>query len=186
MRSTNTRTSRARGIIAAISALLVVPILAVGAFAASGGQSQLDALRAATLQYRDVEAAGPAGYAPFYLCTDNEALDAAMGWHYADVSRVGNPTIDVLDPEVLVYEPKPGGGYRLVGVEWVVFQEDWDALHDDPPQLFGQTFKALDGDNRYGLPPFYELHAWIWKGNPRGLFDDWNSNVSCRGDGDPA
>ena len=33
--------------------------------------------------------------------------------------------------------------------------------------------------NRYGLPPFYELHAWIWKHNPRGMFDDWNPLVSC-------
>jgi hypothetical protein len=40
--------------------------------------------------------------------------------------------------------------------------------------------------NRYGLPDFYELHAWIWKGNPRGVFDDWNPTVSCRGNGDAA
>lgn len=33
--------------------------------------------------------------------------------------------------------------------------------------------------NRYGIPAFYELHAWIWKWNPRGLFDDWNSRVTC-------
>jgi len=181
-----TRTSRPRAIVAAVSALLCVPILAVGAFAASGGQSQLEALRAATVKYHDVSAAGPGGYEPFYLCTDNEGLDAAMGQHFADVPRVLDPTIDPLDPEVLVYEPKPGGGYRLVGVEWVVFQADWDALHASPPELFGQPFTPLDGTNRYGLPPFYELHAWIWKGNPRGLFDDWNSNVSCRGNGDPA
>jgi hypothetical protein len=24
--------------------------------------------------------------------------------------------------------------------------------------------------NRYGLPAFYELHAWLWKDNPIGLF----------------
>jgi MoxR-like ATPase len=29
------------------------------------------------------------------------------------------------------------------------------------------------------LPPFYELHAWIWKHNPRGMFDDWNPRVVC-------
>ncbi len=32
---------------------------------------------------------------------------------------------------------------------------------------------------RYGLPPFYELHAWIWKRNPSGTFSDWNPRVSC-------
>jgi hypothetical protein len=33
--------------------------------------------------------------------------------------------------------------------------------------------------NRYGIPAFYELHAWLWKLNPRGLFDDWNPRVTC-------
>lgn len=143
-------------------------------------------VRQATKQFHDVGAAGPAGYAPFYICTDNEGLGAAMGQHYADVSKVVDPTIDPLDPEVLVYEPKPGGGLRLVAVEYVVFQADWDALHPNPPQLFGRTFSAIPAGNRYGLPDFYELHVWAWKGNPRGIFDDWNPTVSCRGNGDPA
>ncbi len=143
-------------------------------------------VRQATVRFHDLGAARAAGYGLFYVCTDNEGLDAAMGQHYADVARVIDPAIDALDPEVLVYEPKPGGGYRLVAVEYVVFQADWDALHASPPQLFGQTFTAIPAGNRYGLPPFYELHAWVWKGNPRGVFDDWNPTVSCRGHGDPA
>jgi hypothetical protein len=31
----------------------------------------------------------------------------------------------------------------------------------------------------YGLPPFYELHAWLWKFNPHGFFNDWNPRVHC-------
>jgi hypothetical protein len=150
------------------------------------GRDPLAAVRQATERFHDVGAAGPAGYDLFYVCTDNEGLDAAMGQHFADVPKVLDPAIDALDPEVLVYEPKPGGGYRLVAVEYVVFQESWDALHPNPPQLFGQTFTPVPAGNRYGLPDFYELHAWIWKGNPRGVFDDWNPTVSCRGNGDPA
>jgi hypothetical protein len=186
MISMKTRASRPRVLIAAISGLLLVPILSVGAFAANGGESQLDGVRAATVAYHDLDAALAAGYGLFYLCTDNEALDAAMGQHFADVSRVLDPTIDALDPEVIVYEPTRDGGYRLVAVEWVVFQADWDALHADAPELFGQTFEPIPAGNRYGLPPFYELHAWIWKGNPRGVYDDWNPSVSCLGNGDPA
>ena len=34
--------------------------------------------------------------------------------------------------------------------------------------------------------PFYELHAWIWRPNPSGIFKDWNPSVTCRGQGDPA
>ena len=86
--------------------------------------------------------------------------------------------------------PRPGakrqGGYKLVGVEWVVFQDAWDATNDAPPALFGKTFSVIQADNRYGLPPFYELHAWIWRPNPSGIFKDWNPSVTGRGQGDPA
>ena len=33
--------------------------------------------------------------------------------------------------------------------------------------------------NRYGLPAFYSLHAWIWKHNPAGPFEMWNPDVHC-------
>ena len=36
-----------------------------------------------------------------------------------------------------------------------------------------------DQSNRFGLPAFYSLHAWIWKHNPSGTFSMWNPNVSC-------
>jgi len=170
----------------------LLPLLGLTVFALSvplaiaGAADPLAEVRQATRQYHDAAAAEPAGYGLFYECTDNEGLGAAMGQHFADVSRVVDPTIDALDPEVLVYEPMRNGDYRLVAVEWVVFQADWDALHDNPPQLFGKTFTAVPEGNRYGLPPFYELHGWIWKGNPRGVFDDWNPTVSCLGNGDEA
>ena len=41
-----------------------------------------------------------------------------------------------------------------------------------PPMLFGHEFNFTDAPNRYGLPPFYSLHAWIWKDNPAGTFAD--------------
>jgi hypothetical protein len=31
----------------------------------------------------------------------------------------------------------------------------------------------------YELAPFYELHVWAWKSNPRGAFADMNPNVTC-------
>jgi hypothetical protein len=168
------------------AALGLVVIALTVPLAIATAADPLAEVRQATRAYHDVDEAGPAGYGLFYECTDNEGLGAAMGQHFADVSRVVDPAIDALDPEVLVYEPKPGGGYRLVAVEYVVFKADWDALHANPPSLFGRTFTAVPAGNRYGLPDFYELHLWIWKGNPRGVFDDWNPTVSCRGNGDPA
>ena len=83
-------------------------------------------------------------------------------------------------PEALVYEPRRNGHLRLVALEYVVLQDAWDAAHASPPELFGREFELIPAGNRYGLPPFYELHAWLWKFNPRGLFDDWNPRVSCQ------
>ena len=96
-----------------------------------------------------------------------------MGIHYVK-GPVGDGAIDANAPEALVYEPQSNGRLRLVAVEYVVFQADWDATHDDPPSLFGQVFEPIGADNRYGIPPFYELHVWLWKHNPAGMFEDWN------------
>jgi hypothetical protein len=163
---------------------LAVIALSIPVALATAGDP-LAELRKATEQYHDISAL-PDGYGEFYECTDNEGLNAAMGWHYANVGKVVDPAIDALDPEVFVYEPRPNGSLRLVAVEYVVFQESWDAIHANPPQLFGRTFTPVPATNRYGLPAFYELHVWVWKGNPRGVFDDWNPTVSCRGNGDAA
>ena len=44
---------------------------------------------------------------------------------------------------------------------------------------FGQTFDLVEEPNRYGIPDFYALHAWIWKSNPSGIFAMWNPKVKC-------
>ena len=61
--------------------------------------------------------------------------------------------------------------------------EVWDPVHDDydKPHLTGQLFHYAPSPNRYGGGPFYELHVWAEKHNPRGAFADWNPNVSCAG-----
>jgi hypothetical protein len=187
MRSPVTRASRPRSIIAAATALLFVPILAVGAFAASGGQADLAAVRAATAAFHDIEAAEDAGYGRFYECTDHNGGNGAMGWHWVNGDLVGDPAIDPLRPEVLVYEPRPDGTLRLVGVEYVTLRALWEeAFGSATPSVLGVDLLPVSEGNRYGLPDFYERHAWIWKPNPRGMFDDWNSKVSCRGEGDDA
>lgn len=44
---------------------------------------------------------------------------------------------------------------------------------------FGHEFNFTDAPNRYGLPPFYSLHAWVWKDNPAGTFEMCNPGVNC-------
>ena len=68
---------------------------------------------------------------------------------------------------------------QLVGVEYVVIAEAWDANNEMPPSLMGQVFHFVGAPNRYRIPAFYELHVWAWKQNPNGMFTDWNPKVSC-------
>ena len=74
-----------------------------------------------------------------------------------------------------------GGRLRLLGVEYIVPKADWDAANPAPPALLGQQFAFIDSPNRFGLDPFYELHVWAWRENPRGTFVDFNPRVSCDG-----
>jgi hypothetical protein len=141
------------------------------------------AVRAATAGYHDLAAAEADGYGLFtdaagIACIDKPG-EGGMGVHYVKGSIVTDGAVDARTPEALVYEPQPNGRLRLVAVEYVVFQDAWDAKHDDPPELFGEDFEPMDATNRYGLDPFYELHVWLWKFNPEGLFEDWNPRVFC-------
>jgi len=162
------RTSLAAGLIA----------LAVGAsptLAASGSQADFAAVRAATAAFHDLSAAEAAGYGLFPGCFAHP--EGGMGVHYVQFSSVGDGTIDPLTPEALVYEPLRGGGYRLVAVEYIVIAASWHEAQ--PPSVFGQPLEFVDTPNEFGLPPFYELHVWLWQPNPSGVFYEWNPMVSC-------
>lgn len=178
--------TRARAIAGLTLAILGTPMLAVAAVATSGAQADLGPVRQATAAFHDLSAAEAAGYVPFYLCTD-EAGVGAMGQHFVNPELVGDPAIDPLHPEVLVYEPRSNGGYKLVALEYVTFQDAWaGAFGATTPSVLGVELKAVAAPNRYGLPPFFQRHVWLWAPNPLGLFNDWNPGVTCRGTGDPA
>ena len=135
------------------------------------------AVRQATERFSDVEVAKSAGYGVFMGCV-NSPQEGAMGVHFANGDLVGDGALDPTRPEALIYEAQEGK-LRLVGVEYVVIAEAWHANNEMPPVLMGQLFNYVGSPNRYGLPPFYELHVWAWKRNPNGTFADWNPQVSC-------
>ena len=142
-------------------------------------------VRTAATRFADYKAAEAAGYAQFLGCISGPD-HGAMGIHYVNLPLVDG-ILDASQPEVLIYEPV-NGSLRLVGVEFVVPVDAWNASHPvlgtappPPPVLEGQSFLLVDSPNRYGLPPHYELHVWAWRDNPNGAFVDWNNNVSCEG-----
>ena len=172
----------AKLLVLAVVAATAVAVASARALAGAGGSS-LAAARAATAQYHQLDVATGDGYGLFtdaagIACIDNQPV-GTMGIHYVNLGLVLDPAIDATTPEALVYEPESNGTLRLVALEYVVFQDAWDATHSSPPSLFGHRFGLVGSPNRYGLPPFYELHAWVWKHNPSGTFFEWNPKVSC-------
>jgi hypothetical protein len=167
--------------------LLVAASLAVVGVATAGlrHHSDLDRVKRATVRYHDVQKAIDAGYS-FRLPELSGATcivqpgDGAMGVHMVDTTKLDG-VLKPTEPEVLVYDPriKRSGKekLRLVAVEYVIFESAWTG--SKPPKLFGQRFDYVPEPNRYGLPAFYALHAWIWKRNPSGLFYACNPRVRC-------
>jgi hypothetical protein len=138
-------------------------------------------VRKATVHFHSIERAVEAGYAAFQGCVDEPGA-GAMGVHFVNGTLVGDTMIDALRPEALMFEAGRDGRMKLVGVEYIVFRDAWDAEHPTRPMLFGEEFHLVDSPNRYGIPAFYELHAWVWRHNPMGTFHDWNPKVSCPGE----
>lgn len=142
------------------------------------GDDALDQVRQATAEFRNVQRAIDAEYVQFFGCV-HEPLAGAMGIHFVNGELVGDTVIDASTPEAVMYEVRASGKLELVGVEYIVFQSAWDAEHATRPELFGEPFNLVAEPNRFGIPAFYELHAWAWKENPTGPHQDWNPQVLC-------
>jgi hypothetical protein len=168
-----------------ITAVAVTLVLLATPSSANAGFEGLSTARAATAQFHRLEAANAAGYGILVrdlaglTCIDSPGV-GVMGIHYANGLALGDAVLDPAKPEALVYQPLPNGKLRLVAAEYIVFQGAWlQAGNTSGPTLFGQPLKLIPTGNRYGLPPFYEIHAWIWQHNPSGMFKDWNPSGSC-------
>ena len=162
-------------------ALLAVLAAALPTFAANSDTPAN--VRNATAAYNDSAAALAGGYeilidAAGIACIDQPDT-GTMGIHYVKGALVQAGVVDAARPQALVYERQDNGQLHLVAVEYVVIQGAWDAAHSGPPSLFGQKFMTTEAGNRYGLPAFYSLHAWVWKDNPTGTYSMWNPVVSC-------
>ena len=174
----NTTRTRLTVVIALLAVVAVLGTAVASANEADGGRDLRD-VRAATAPFHNLDVAMAAGYGAVKGCAQNPGV-GAMGQHYVKGSLVGDPALDTLRPEALVYEPRVGGGYRLVAIEYIVLKDAWHTANgSNPPRLFGKQLSLVTAPNAYDLPDFYEIHLWLWKTNPKGLFADWNPRVSC-------
>ena len=158
---------------------VAVPVLAVAGIAVASGL--FSEAKVSTARFHDLDQAVAAGYgvrvqdAAGIECIAHTS-DGAMGVHMLNPSLL-DATIGAGAPEVLVYEPRDDGTLKLVALEYLVFEAAWQGA--EPPALFGREFDYVPSPNRYGIPAFYALHAWIWKPNPSGILHAWNPNVNC-------
>ena len=125
---------------------------------------QLDQVRDATAQFRDVEKAEAAGYHDIGLFVPH------MGWHYMKESLVDGK-FEPTKPELLVYADDPcGGKRRLVAVEYAVPLADSKRA---PVGFFGRA-DEWDANQTFQL---WTLHAWVHEFNPDGVFSPLNPRV---------
>ena len=157
--------------VAALAVAAAASVAAVAFVAPAGAEdvsgSELAAVRAATAKYRDVDRAVADGYtllgAPCF-----ESPAGGMGIHYTnggpDGSQFDNEVV-ATEPDSLVYEVTDRG-LRLVAVEYIAA-----GLGADDLMVLGQPLHNLSGT------PLYILHAWVWRHNPDGMFEDYNPKV---------
>ena len=134
----------------------------------------VETVREATVQYHRTPAARAAGYdlvSGFEYCFQNYGV-GGMGYHFINTNLL-DMTLDLMQPEAIVYVPDPNGSIQLAAVEYMVPAAAWDSAHTEPPQIQAQSFHLQE---KMGM---YTLHIWIWKDNPSGMFADWNPDVSC-------
>jgi hypothetical protein len=154
-----------------MSFLILVGVINV---AAGDLEAELAQVRRATARFHSVEAALAAGHhlvPGIDYCWESDK--GGMGYHYVNTDRL-DTEVNALQPETMVYAPGPNGQLQLGAVEYVVPKLAWDAEgHAEPPSVLGQPFHPNPAGTNY------ILHAWIWRHNPDGIFEDWNPEVSC-------
>ncbi len=176
-----------------------------GPAVAEPGEPDLATVRAATERFRDVRQALAEGYIadPAGVCDTAQMMGrkaalGAMGVHYFRPDMLGitappNPRVDgtgthtdFAKPAILIYEPQADGSLELVAVENLVFIKAWEAAGNKaPPSFQGKSFDrmaddpATPVDEAHMFEPHYDLHVWLYRENPNGLFAQFNPNVSC-------
>ncbi len=139
---------------------------------------ELARVQLATARYFSVARAERDGYQPITGCIASPGV-GAMGIHYANARLMNDGVVDPERPDILLYMPE-GRGLRLVGVEYWVADADQDlTTSGDRPAAFGQPFNGPMAGHVPGMPVHFDLHVWVWKTNPAGVFASYNPALRC-------
>lgn len=146
----------------------------------------LDSVRANLRKYEDPIVAIHDGYFSTLGCVEIRQpggpgqvayQPGGMGVHFLNPALLA-PVPDPARPQALLYEPV-GDSLRLVGAEWFI---PLATGVRERPELFGQPFLGPMQGHHPLLPvelSHFDLHVWLFKPNPRGVFDATNPDVRC-------
>jgi len=156
------------------------------AYSPAGIAKELARTKAALDKYQSVAVAKAAGYVASSPCAfslagagEESSHPGGMGIHYTNDALLKGP-LTPSKPPVLVYAPTADGGLQLVAAEYFKPDADQNVKTDgDRPTLFGRQFDGPMLGHAPGMPIHYDLHVWLWKHNPSGIFAPWNPDVSC-------
>lgn len=169
---------------AAIGALAGFAAAPAPAAAEEPTQAELDAVREALAKYKDPYVAVRDLYLSTVGCVHYDGMKmpghmeypkGGMGVHFVNLTIQG--PLDPKRPNVLVYEPV-NGKLELVAAEWLVPV----TVAKERPVLFGQPFQGPMEGHEPLIPQgfvHYDLHAWLFKDNPNGMFSPTNPDVTC-------
>lgn len=152
-------------------------------------QRQIVLARNATASYHEESNALADGFFSTVQCVAVPGV-GAMGVHYINPGRM-DLNNDVTQPEVLLYSRQSDGSMRLIGLEYVApvisngglwFNPNTPppAIDNPAPSLFSRAFDGPMPGHEPGDPWHYDLHVWLWRDNPLGLFFPFNPKVSCQ------
>lgn len=148
--------------------------------------AQLDSARAVLDKYNDIVVAVHDGFLSTVGCIEYPKgasegsmpyAPGGMGVHLLNMQNV-SPTLDPAKPQVLIYEPV-GDKLRLVAAEWFIPAE---LIKSTPPSIFGKQLQGPMEGHQPLMPAgfhHYDLHVWLWKTNPEGVFSPTNPAVTC-------
>lgn len=131
----------------------------------------IEEVREVTSAYRSHEAALEAGWNTDLSGCVAHPEEGGMGHHFARMEFLDG-RVNHLEPQVLLYVNDGSGNMEFLGVEYIVPFE----IHPEdaePPMLFGREFHQNHEQQ------IWALHVWTEKENPKGIFYDWNPNVTC-------
>ena len=169
-----------------VLAMSLIGLAAIGAAQAQEvDKAELDKIREALMKYKDPYVAVKDLYLSTVGCVHYDGMKmeghmdypkGGMGVHFVNLTIT---QLDPLRPNVLIYEPV-GDKLELVAVEWLVPLP----AAKERPSLLGQEFQGPMEGHEPLIPQgfhHYDLHAWLFKDNPNGMFSPTNPSITCEG-----